>query len=139
MKAVDVSLGAAVGVAGYYGLSLASALWTGQSDPSDPMWSLVLGAVVCVALGTITAWRNRISLIASALMLLLIITGYAAGSDRDTWAAPFPADVLTLYLHGSRSPLVIGPAILVASIAVWRCDAGRRRTRPETQGASETR
>jgi len=131
MKALDIAIGVLVAAVGYYGLSLASAFWIGQMGPQDQVWSIVLGAAVCIGLGAIVGWRVGSALVASGLMLLLIAIAYVFGSDAYAWAAPFPADIVTLFFHGARSPLVVGPVALVGAAGIWRVVSNARREESE--------
>jgi len=133
MKALDIGVGILAGAAGYYGLSLASAFWVGQTGQGDHLWSMVLGVAACVGLGIATGWCVGASLVASVLMLILVAIGHVTGSTAYEWAAPFPADFVTLLFHGARSPLVVGPAALVGAAGVWRSVMNKRRDGSEVQ------
>ena len=109
MRSVDVAVGLPLGLGGFYVLSRASAFWTSRAQPLDVLWSTLLTAVACGALGAVLAWRAAAAGIGSLLMLVLVIVGALAGSDIYTWALPYPMDFTVLLFHGSRSPLVLGP------------------------------
>jgi hypothetical protein len=124
---VDVGVGVVTGVVGFYGLTLASAFWVALLQPIDQLWAVTLSGAVCLGLGIVTAWRPRAAVVAAAVMTILVVTGFAAGSEDYQWRAPFPTDLIPLLFHGGRSPLVIGPTLLIGAAAVWRLTTDRRR------------
>ena len=120
LKGLDVGLGVIAGLVTFYVLSLASALWVAQFNPSDYIWSMILSAAICSCLGALVSWRPGASAIASLAMLILFLISLTTGSDEFVWVAPLPADVVSLFFHGSRTPLVIGPTILIGVAGITR-------------------
>ena len=96
MRGVDFGIGVPLGLAAFYGLSLASAFWVGISSPDDYLLSLLISAAVCSLLGFVVAWRAGSAVVASGLMLVLAVVGFVAGSDAYLWVPPYPADLLPL-------------------------------------------
>lgn len=127
MKKQNIGLGIAAGLLGYYGLSLASALWVARLTPSDYTWALIISAVVSAALGLLVAKLQGTALIASATMLVLVVLGFAMGSSTFTWIPPLPADFRSLFFHGARSPLVIGATAFLGATSIPRVTVAKRQ------------
>lgn len=130
MRGVDVGVGVALGVAAFYGLSIASAIWVAVITPTDYLWALAISAVVCCILGLVVAWRAACAVVASGTMLVIAVIGFATGSESYLWVPPFPADLWPLLWHGSRSTGVIGPLVLLGTVATIRLVTQRRTERP---------
>ncbi|MFG6402469.1 hypothetical protein [Microbacterium sp. P04] len=135
-KTWDFGLGVALGISGFYGLSLASALWVARVDPLDYLWALLLSAAICCIFGLVVAWRASLTLAAAVVMLILVVIGFIAGTDQYLWVMPFPRDVVALFFHGSRSPLVVGPTFLIGAAAVFGLLRAKRSVAP-VQGPVE--
>ena len=129
MRTSQITLGIPLGVAAYYVLSLASAFWTARLSPPDIVWAVLLGILVAVALGLVVATRVAISAVASVVMLALAVLGFAIGSGMYDWAVPQPADIVTLFFHGGRSPLVLGALAFTGVASFTRIYRDSRRSR----------
>ncbi|MGZ0711992.1 hypothetical protein ACWPKO_27005 (plasmid) [Coraliomargarita sp. W4R53] len=92
-----------------------------------------------MALGLSVALRAQLTAIAAAVMVVLAVVGFALGSVMYDWAAPFPADIRTLLLHGARSPLVIGVTVLVATASLTRIISARPRAKTDQLASSGPR
>lgn len=135
MKA-DLGFGFIVGILSFYGLSLSSALWLARPDPNDTLWAILISSGVAILLGSLIAWRPRISITLSSVMILLILVGIMVGSDTYDWVAPLPGDLTSLFLHGARSPFVIIPATMIGASGIARFISGRTRSvRSDSQAA----
>jgi len=120
MTRSDFAVGIPIGLVAFYGLSLASAFWVARLAPLDYLWSLLLTAAICCALGIVVGLRAGSSIVASSAMVILVVMGLILGSNANLFAAPLPADFVQLFLHGARSPLVIGATVLIGAAGIVR-------------------
>lgn len=137
IAARDLAIGIPLGLSAFYGLSLASAFWVARITDTDYVWGILIGAAVCGLLGATIAWRAAYAVAASVTMFVLVLLGTATGSQLYLWVPPFANDVVPLLWHGSRSPVVIGPLVLVGTSAIIRVVSEARRRR-EQRGATRT-
>lgn len=128
MRGSDFALGVPLGLASFYGLSLASAYWIAPV-PGFYTWGLAISAAVCGVLALILALRPSTAVVLAATMLVGAIVGLAFGSDAYLSVPPFPGALLQLLFHGSRSAVVFGPMVLVGTAAITMV-MSRRRYRP---------
>lgn len=123
--ALDLVLGVALGLISYYALGFASALWVGTSSP-EYLWSLLITAVVGGAFGFLLVPRAATTLLAAVVMLILVVIGFVMGTDTNLWIPPLPGDIGQIFLHGARSPFVLG-ALVFAGVASTRQLIAKRR------------
>ena len=127
MRTIDIGIGIPLGLIAFWGLSLASAFWVGPSSSLDYLWSALLSAAVCCVLGAVVSTRAMGAIVAAGVMLILVVIGLVAGSDSYLVIRPLPFDIRSLVFHGSRTPVVIGPLLLVATAGMVRSVLLRRR------------
>lgn len=135
---VDLGVGLLIGLAAYYLLSLASALWTSRLEPPFVAWAVVVSGIASALLGFASTLRLMVPVVATTVLVLLAATGFVLGSSLYDWASPLPFDFQTLLLHGGRSPFVIGAAaFLGAASAARSAKLGRleSQTAPAQQDA----
>ena len=130
MRGIDFGLGVPLGLVVFYGLSLASAFWIAPI-PNYYVWGLLLSAATCCLAGLALAVRPSIALVATGTMLILVIIGFATGSNIYLSVPPFPGALPQLFFHGARSAVVIGPLALLATTATIRVVTHARARRVE--------
>lgn len=113
MRGSDFIIGIPMGLIGFYGLSVASALWVGMQNAADYWFSMLVSVAVCSILGFLAVRAAPSAMVASGVMLTLVVFGFAMGSETYLWVPPFPADMIPVFFHGARSPIVIGPIFLL--------------------------
>jgi hypothetical protein len=136
-RRLETILGVALGLAGFYGTSVASAFWISRPTESVYVWALLLSSLLCLGFGILVTWRVTVCFVAGLVLIALAIISFGFGGDSYIWVAPFPLDVPSIFFHGGRSPLVIGVSVLVGTAGIARAIMSKRRENPTAASPSK--